>query len=106
MVSYKALNTIISILIIIRFRKCNNYMIKFLINLVCIIGITVGVLNIIVQKYDPFCSMYLGVACCFYTYYDNKKNPVSPMTTAWVSSLEGYVAGFGLILYGYFSLCS
>ena len=39
-----------------------------------------------------------------YNYYDNKRNPVSKMTNAYISSLQGYVAGLGLLLYGIMSL--
>ena len=67
-------------------------------------GIILAITNIIVQKYDAYCSMFLGFLCSCYNYYDNKRNPVSKMTNAYISSLQGYVAGLGLLLYGIMSL--
>lgn len=67
-------------------------------------GITLGILNIVFQKYDAYTSIYLGVICSCYTYYDNKQNPVSKRTNAYISSLQGYVAGIGFLLYGLLSL--
>ena len=37
-------------------------------------GITLGILNIVFQKYDAYTSIYLGIICSCYTYYDNKQN--------------------------------
>lgn len=65
-----------------------------------ICGVLLAIVNIIVQEYDAYCSIFIGVLCICYTYYDNKQNPVSKMTNAYISSLQGYVAGVGLILYG------
>ena len=67
-------------------------------------GITLGILNIVFQKYDAYTSIYLGIICSCYTYYDNKQNPVSKRTNAYISSLQGYVAGIGFLLYGLLSL--
>ena len=67
-------------------------------------GITLGILNIVLQKYDAYTSIYLGIICSCYTYYDNKQNPVSKRTNAYISSLQGYVAGIGFLLYGLLSL--
>lgn len=67
-------------------------------------GITLGILNIVFQKYDAYTSIYLGIICSCYTYYDNKQNPVSKRTNAYISSLQGYVAGVGFLLYGLLSL--
>lgn len=63
-------------------------------------GLLLGVANIIVQKYDALCSIYLGLLWLSVTYYDNKRHPVSIWSNAYVSQLSGYVAGIGLILYG------
>ena len=67
-------------------------------------GITLGILNIVFLKYDAYTSIYLGIICSCYTYYDNKQNPVSKRTNAYISSLQGYVAGIGFLLYGLLSL--
>lgn len=67
-------------------------------------GITLGILNIVLQKYDAYTSIYLGIICSCYTYYDNKQNPVAKRTNAYISSLQGYVAGIGFLLYGLLSL--
>ena len=66
-------------------------------------GLLLGVTNIIAQKYDALCSIYLGLLLFGFTYYDNKRHPVSPWSNAYVSQLSGYVAGIGLILYGILS---
>ena len=47
-------------------------------------GITLGILNIVFQKYDAYTSIYLGIICSCYTYYDNKQNPVSKRTNAYI----------------------
>ena len=90
------------ILIIMRKTKVNILWLFCLIGVLC--GIILAITNIIVQKYDAYCSMFLGILCSCYNYYDNKRNPVSKMTNAYISSLQGYVAGLGLLLYGIMSL--
>lgn len=83
-------------------QKQKSILVFFHVWILC--GITLGILNIVFQKYDAYTSIYLGIICSCYTYYDNKQNPVSKRTNAYISSLQGYVAGIGFLLYGLLSL--
>ena len=82
-----------SILVFFYFKKNNRVTAKYLCLFGALIGAILGILNI-----------FIGVLCIFFTYYDNKKHPVSKITNAYISSLQGYVAGIGLLLYGIFHL--
>ena len=90
------------ILIIMRKTKVNILWFFCLIGVLC--GVILAITNIIVQKYDAYCSVFLGILYSCYNYYDNKRNPVSKMTNAYISLFQGYVAGLGLLLYGIMSL--
>lgn len=94
-----------SIFVFLLFQKKDNRVtVKYLCLFGASIGAILGILNIFVQKYDSYCSICIGVLCIFFTYYDNKKHPVSKITNAYISSLQGYVAGIGFLLYGIFHL--
>ncbi len=93
-----------SILVFFYFKKDNRVTAKYLCLFGALIGAILGILNIFVQKYDGYCSICIGILCIFFTYSDNKKHPVSKITNAYISSLQGYVAGIGLLLYGIFHL--
>lgn len=90
----------IFILILLKKRQLkSNYRLFYLIGL--LIGLVIGSVNIFTQKYDNYCSIYIGILCCCYTYFD--KNTYSKGTNAYISSLQGYVGGVGFILYGLFT---
>ena len=93
-----------STLVFFYFKKDNRVTAKYLCLFGALIGAILGILNIFVQKYYSYCSICIGVLCIFFTYYDNKRHPVSKRTNAYISSLQGYVAGVGLLLYGIFHL--
>ena len=91
----------IFILILLKKRQLmSNYRLFYLIGL--LIGLVIGSVNIFTQKYDNYCSIYIGILCCCYTYFD--KNTYSKWTNAYISSLQGYVGGVGFILYGLFTM--
>lgn len=95
--------SIFILVILMKNRNRSVFLYFFLIWILC--GIVLGVINIIFQRYDAYCSMYLGVVSSCYTFYDNRQYPVSKKTNAYISSLQGNVAGMGLLLYGILSLC-
>lgn|SRR5574344_2854227 len=92
------------LMFILLHREISRGSFKYYYLLGLLIGVILGAINIFVQKYDAYCSMCIGALCSYYTYCDNKKHPVSKMTNAYISSLQGYVAGIGFLLYGIFHL--
>lgn len=94
---------VLTILYAIYFKR-NKKKQRYIYLLACLLGGILCILSIFNDTFDSYSSIYVGISCICYTYYDNKKNPVSKMTTAHASSLQGYVGGVGLILYGVLTL--
>lgn len=96
------LSSILILILLKKRQRKSNYRHFCLVGL--LIGIVIGSINIFTQKYDNYCSIYIGILCCCYTYFDNEKKTYSKWTNAYISSLQGYVGGVGFILYGLFTI--
>lgn len=96
------LSSILILILLKKRQRKSNYRHFCLVGL--LIGIIIGSINIFTQKYDNYCSIYIGILCCCYTYFDNEKKTYSKWTNAYISSLQGYVGGVGFILYGLFTI--